>query len=339
MVTPQYMQLKGGRWVPNPRYKPLTMDDLSVVERASDRLAAVLPSMTSGADLRYRKASYQSRAAGTLPEFAEVYNWKVAEGRFLINADLNKLRRVCVIGEKVREEVFGLAPFLGRELKLNGQRFTVVGLMEDRQIFGEDWGDQVLVPVTTAQRRLAGNKYIQALVAHAKEQEDVPHITAAIEKALKKRYGPEASYQIISGRSILEQVEQIILLFEVGRGWDCGDFAFGRRHWHYEHLAGVGGRAHPRDWRPQGPRRQAGDSVVAIRDRGDGPKLDGGSTGGGCGLWVGRGHCAPSFPITANWTFSALSRRRPRCWCWPCPSRLAFSLASIRRPAPLGSIR
>ena len=222
MITPQYMQLKDGRWVPNPRYKPLTMDDLRVVEQASDRLAAVLPSMMHGANLRHRKASYQSRAAGTLPEFAEVYNWQVAEGRFLINADLDKLRRVCVIGEKVREEVFGLAPFLGRELKLNGQRFTVVGLMEDRQIFGEDWGDQVLVPVTTAQRRLAGNKFIQALVAHAKEREDVPHITAAIEKVLKKRHGPEANYQIISGRSILEQVEQTILLLKLVVGGIAG---------------------------------------------------------------------------------------------------------------------
>ena len=202
MITPQYMQLKDGRWVPNPRYKPLTMDDLAVVEQSSDRLAAVLPSMNSGANLRYRKASYQTSAAGTLPEFSEVYNWEVAEGRFLINADLDKLRRVCVIGQEVREELFGLAPFLGRELKLNGQRFTVVGLMEDRQTFGENWGDQVLVPVTTAQRRLAGNKYIQAMVAHAKEQKDVPHITEAIEEALKKRHGPEASYQIISGRSI-----------------------------------------------------------------------------------------------------------------------------------------
>ena len=297
MISPQYMHLRDGRWVPNPRSKPLTMDDLRVVEQSSDRLAAVLPSMNSGANLRYRKASYQSRAAGTLPALSEVYNWQVAEGRFLLNADLDKLRRVCVIGQEVREELFGLAPFLGRELKLNGQRFTVVGLMEDRQTFGEDWGDQVLVPVTTAQRRLAGNKYIQAMVAHAKEQEDVPDITVAIEEALKKRHGPEASYQIISGRSILEQVEQTILLLKLVVGGNCGDFAVGRRHWHYEHLAGVGGRAHPRDWHPQGPRCQAGDAAVAICDRGDGPELDGGSARGGCGLWVGRGHCARHFPL------------------------------------------
>ncbi len=222
MVAPQYMQLKDGRWVPNPHAKPLTLDDLAIIEQASDRIAAVLPSMNNGANLRYRKASYQSRAAGTLPEFAAVYNWPVAEGRFLIHADLDKLRRVCVIGQKVREEVFGLAAFLGRELKINGQRFTVVGLMEDRQIFGENWGDQVLVPVTTAQRRLAGNKYIQGLVAHAEEADDVPGIATAIEAALKKHHGPDASYQIISGRSILEQVEQIILLLKLVVGGIAG---------------------------------------------------------------------------------------------------------------------
>ena len=159
---------------------------------------------------------------GPCPSSPRCTTGRSTEGRFLINADLDKLRRVCVIGQEVREELFGLAPFLGRELKLNGQRFTVVGLMEDRQTFGENWGDQVLVPVTTAQRRLAGNKYIQAMVAHAKEQEDVPHITEAIEKALKKRHGPEASYQIISGRSILEQVEQTILLLKLVVGGIAG---------------------------------------------------------------------------------------------------------------------
>ena len=159
---------------------------------------------------------------GPCPSFPRCTTGRWPRAASCSTADLDKLRRVCVIGQKVREEVFGLAPFLGRELKLNGQRFTVVGLMEDRQIFGEDWGDQVLVPVTTAQRRLAGNKYIQAMVAHAKEQEDVPDITVAIEKALKKRHGPEASYQIVSGRSILEQVEQIILLLKLVVGGIAG---------------------------------------------------------------------------------------------------------------------
>ena len=111
MIAPQYMQLKDGRWGAQPSLQPLDYGRPARSRAILRPLGRGLPSMNSGANLRYRKASYQSRAAGTLPEFAKVYNWEVAEGRFLINADLDKLRRVCVIGQEVREEVFGLAPF------------------------------------------------------------------------------------------------------------------------------------------------------------------------------------------------------------------------------------
>ena len=217
-ILPQQRVLKDGRWVASPHYRPFTMDDLYAVESVSDRLVAILPALQSGANLQYRKASYQGSLVATLPVHADVYNWAIAEGRFLIDRDLEQRRRVCVLGQEARDEIFGERPFLGREIKLNGQRYTVVGLMSERKLFGQYFGNQVLVPVTTAQRRLFGNKYIGALIAHAHSGQDVPAVTAAIEKALRKRHGQQAQYQIISGRSILEQVEQTILIMKMVTG-------------------------------------------------------------------------------------------------------------------------
>jgi putative ABC transport system permease protein len=217
-ILPQQRVLKDGRWVSSSHFLRFTMDDLYAVESVSDRIVAILPALQSSANLQYRKASYQGALVATLPAHATVYNWDIAEGRFLIDRDLEQMRRVCVLGQEARDEIFGEGPFLGREIKLNGQRYTVIGLMSERKLFGNDFGNQILVPVTTAQRRLFGNKYIGGLIAHAHSGEDVPAITAAIEKGLRKRHGHQAQYQIISGSSILEQVEQTILIMKMVTG-------------------------------------------------------------------------------------------------------------------------
>ncbi|MDP6701611.1 MAG: ABC transporter permease [Candidatus Latescibacteria bacterium] len=221
-VFPQSMVQKDGRWIDSPHYKPLTMDDLYRVERASERIAAVLPSMEGSAELRYRKTTFQGSLVATLPTHATAYNWEVARGRFLRDIDLKKLDRVAVIGSKVREDLFGRAPYMGREIKLNGQRFTVIGLMDERKLFGDDWGDQVLIPITTAQRRLFGRKFIGALIAHANTSADVPLVIPVIKNTLRQRHGPEADYQIISGKSILEQIEQTILIMKLVIGGIAG---------------------------------------------------------------------------------------------------------------------
>ena len=221
-VMPRTMVLRDGRWVRAKRYEPMTLKDMDLVRNASDRIATVLPILGRGVDVRYRKASYPGEALGTVPDYVDAFNWEVDNGRFILDRDLKSRQAVCVVGQDIVEEAFGGLSPLGLEVKLNGGRYTVVGVMKERELFGQSWGNQVLLPVTTAQRRLFGSKTIQGLFIHTKDPEDAPVVIPVIEKALKGEHGRDVEYQIESGRGILQEIEGMILIMKLVTGGIAG---------------------------------------------------------------------------------------------------------------------
>jgi putative ABC transport system permease protein len=221
-VMPQQWVQRDGRWVQAKDYEPLVLADVERVAAVSERIDAVLPMLQRGAEVRFEKAVYQGEVNATIPAYTRAFNWEVADGRFLVERDLETLRRICVLGSKVAEEVFGDRSPMGQEVKLDGQRYAVVGVMEEREMFGRDWGTQVMVPVTTAQKRLFGNRYIAGLFIYTREPKDAPRLIPQIEKLLKRKYGRKVEYRFESGKGILDQVERTIMIMKMVTGGIAG---------------------------------------------------------------------------------------------------------------------
>jgi len=221
-VMPQSHVLRDGRWVPVKRYKPMTLRDMELVRGASEHIATVLPILDRGAEVRYRKASYPGRVEATVPTYSSAFNWEVDSGRFLMDRDLDRRQSVAVVGQDIVEEVFGGRSPLGREVKLNGGRYTVVGVMKERELFGESWGNRVLLPVTTAQRRLFGSKTIGGVFIHTVDPEDAPLVIPEIEAALHGEHGRDVVYRIESGRGILAEIDKVILIMKLVTGGIAG---------------------------------------------------------------------------------------------------------------------
>jgi putative ABC transport system permease protein len=94
--------------------------------------------------------------------------------------------------------------------------------MEERELFGQTWGDRVLLPVTTAQRRLFGSKTIGGLFIYTKDPEDAPQVIPEIEAAMHRAHGKDVSYRIESGRGILEEIDKVILIMKLVTGGVAG---------------------------------------------------------------------------------------------------------------------
>ncbi|MCC7263122.1 MAG: ABC transporter permease [Candidatus Latescibacteria bacterium] len=218
MVRPMMWVERHGRWIQNTHYEPLNLDDMDHIGALSNRFAAVLPVLARGMELRHEKATYGAQVEATLPSYTSAFQWDVEHGRFLDERDLQGWRSVCVLGTEVAEKLFGTASPLGQEVKMNGQRFTVVGTMEEKKLFEDDWGNRVLVPLSTGQLRLFGRRELNGLIVLTEKPEDVPASVAAIDQTLKRFHGPKAVYRIDTGKGFLQQVEQVILVMKLATG-------------------------------------------------------------------------------------------------------------------------
>ncbi len=168
----------------------LTLDDADAIFKECPSVLAVAPEVTNRTRAKYGNQNTSTNIVGTTPEHLDARNLKLAEGRFFTNADVDNRARVCVIGDEVKNNIFGenLQP-LGKTLKIRGNNFEVIGVMAYKGSAG--WSnpdDQIWVPVTTAMKRLFGMDYVSRLSVQAKSEEVMDKARIEIEDLMHKRH-------------------------------------------------------------------------------------------------------------------------------------------------------
>ena len=116
-------------------------------------------------NVTFGKESTRTCIIGTTPNYPDLENFKPAKGRFFNQYDLDHMTRVVVLGQTVAEDLFGNddSSNIGKKVKIGNVSFTVIGIMEKKTSMGMDRGDQVFIPITTAQKRITGSKYLQTI--------------------------------------------------------------------------------------------------------------------------------------------------------------------------------
>jgi len=213
----------GHRWVRRPWDDELTNADLERVRRESRFAKSVLPLVTTGGRLAHRNIETSGQFQGTDPLYAEAMGWEVAHGRFLRPSDLRERARVCVLGATGAEELFGPGQDpLDQLVRLNGERYRVAGVMAEKNLFGEDWGRNVILPYTTVQARITGRKSLNLLFVHARSVDETPFVVAEVESILRRYHLHGDAFNVQDIGQELKQVEQIILVLKAVIGGIAG---------------------------------------------------------------------------------------------------------------------
>ena len=173
------------------RYRTLTlgdwraiMDELRSVERAA-------PIAMKNFDMRYAGESVNMTAIGTTPEFQLTNNQGLVAGRFIDEYDVLNHRRVAVIGSEVARLLFQGEPALGERLVVGGAPFIVIGVLAEKGVdsTGSPQDARILVPVTTAQRRLLGVDYVDRIFVQAVSKEMIDTAMGDVRTLLRARHG------------------------------------------------------------------------------------------------------------------------------------------------------
>ncbi|NOY59021.1 MAG: FtsX-like permease family protein [Calditrichaeota bacterium] len=164
----KYPSIGTGDWSKYKNRKDLTVEEANAVR------AKVTAARNVGAEVwnfgreirRGEKKTMPSiRIVGVTPEFLENNSYEIAEGRFITNQDNDYSRRIAVIGVEVLNRLFPYEDAIGKNIKIEGERFEVVGVFGEMGGFlGRSRDDRVAIPITRFEKVYGKNRSINITV-------------------------------------------------------------------------------------------------------------------------------------------------------------------------------
>ena len=171
----------------------LNINDANAVGDLED-IAAIAPISTGNAQIIFSGNNWNTSIIGTSPTYFSIRGWNVDSGELFSDADIRSANRVALIGKTVAENLFGddIDP-IGKTIRIKKSPFTILGVLESKgQSFdGRDQDDTIIVPITTAQRKLFGNQIpgsVRMIMAQAKSEKYMGVAEDTINDLIRQRH-------------------------------------------------------------------------------------------------------------------------------------------------------
>jgi putative ABC transport system permease protein len=138
---------------------PFKTEDADAIAREISGIATVAPVSNGAASAIYGHENWSTSVTGTTSSYLKLRNMTLNSGRNFSESESRAGAAVCVIGQTVREKLFGSEDPLNKRIRLRALSFQIIGLLEAKgqSSMGQDQDDVVLMPLRTFQRRISGN--------------------------------------------------------------------------------------------------------------------------------------------------------------------------------------
>ena len=172
----------------------LTLDDSYALADDTFYVARTAPEVNSSAQIIYGNANWNTSITGTTPDILAVRNWQMASGAMFTEQDVRSAAKVCIIGQTVARELFGYSDPVDATIRIRNIPFRVVGMTTKKgaNSWGQDQDDFILVPVTTAQRRLSRSgaraDTVRRINVQAKDKNSLESAQSEIVSILRQRH-------------------------------------------------------------------------------------------------------------------------------------------------------
>jgi putative ABC transport system permease protein len=165
--------------------------DVAAIRQQIAGILAVAPQAQTSAIVVAGSESRSTSVSGTDADYLVTQNWNLSSGRNFTEGELRAGKAVCLIGETVREDLFGRIDPVGRSIRVSNISCSVIGLLEPKgqSTMGTDRDDTVLMPIRTFQRRISGTTDVGAILISAKTGIDTSKVQARVEALLRERRG------------------------------------------------------------------------------------------------------------------------------------------------------
>ncbi len=183
----------------------LTQADSDAVKNTITNLAAVAPEVSRRYQVIAGGMNTNTSVIGTVAGYTDVHNFQIDEGSFISDQQVQGLAKVAVLGPTTRDDLFGVGnEAIGQKIKINKIEFTVIGTTVAKGGSGfTNPDDAVYIPISTAQRFLAGGTYVTSIDLSAVSQAAMPQVQQDVTTLLLQRHN--ISDATLADFSILNQ--------------------------------------------------------------------------------------------------------------------------------------
>jgi putative ABC transport system permease protein len=169
--------------------KPFNVRDVDALKSQLTGVRAVAPVAQKSMTVIYGGENRITVVTGTDLDFFVTQDWMLTSGRQFLEGEIRGGRAACIVGQTVREKLFGRADPIGQNIRVKNVSCEVIGLLEPKgqSSTGTDQDDVVLIPLRAFHRRLAGNTDVGSISISAKDGVDTAKVQADIERLLRER--------------------------------------------------------------------------------------------------------------------------------------------------------
>lgn len=210
VALPGRTETRGGAPMSVMTSRDITLADMEAVRRRMAGVRRVVPVVVGEATVSFERRGRAATVVGTSRGFLDIRDVPVELGSSLPDIEPTRAMAVCVIGRRIRQEVFGDRNPLGERLRVGESLFRVVGVIAQRgQSMMVDLDEVVLVPVANG-LRLFNTRGLFRLIVQIGPAADVPRATAALEAVLIDRHDGELDFTVLTPGAIAATLGDIV---------------------------------------------------------------------------------------------------------------------------------
>jgi len=194
-VSPGSRRGPGGARQGSGNFYTLTEDDVEAIRDEIPEVQYVAGALRGGTQVVYAENNAATSWQGVQPDWFAIEDWKIGEGSLFDPQAYSGAAKQVILGDSVRRTLFGEDSGIGETIRLGRVPFTVVGTLAPKGQggFGQDQDDVVMVPMSTARRRLLGTMglppgAVMQIALTVGDAGDLAYVQTAVEGLLRQRH-------------------------------------------------------------------------------------------------------------------------------------------------------
>jgi putative ABC transport system permease protein len=205
---------RGGLHMGWGQTKTLVYEDMKAMQREIPTIAMAAPGAATSAQVVFENQNWYTRVTGTEPAYFDIRDWPMVAGSSFSQDDVTQAANVAVIGNTVRQNLFGAADPIGATIRIGTLPFQVVGVLsaKGQSGMGQDQDDAIMIPITTLQKKITGQNWLQFILVSATSQPATyaaqQQITALLRDRHRIRPGTDDDFFVRNLADVAELADQ-----------------------------------------------------------------------------------------------------------------------------------